>query len=179
VELLLRANYIEKLGTGIDRIKKVLSSAHLPPPEFHYDSFFSITIPRDIGELEASSEEAENKEKKVSASVEAGDDIVNSAESEEDEFSDTVSDIVGDIVNDTVDDTVDDTVKERLIRISELLYKEPGMRSNAIAEATGVSWSTVQRDLKKLGPLVRFEGAPKTGGYYLSEDLKEKLDTIK
>ena len=38
--LLLRTKYIEKMGTGINRIKKVFRDNNLPDPIFQYDSFF-------------------------------------------------------------------------------------------------------------------------------------------
>ena len=40
--ILLRAEYIEKLGTGISRIKKTLKDAGLPDVEFEVDNFFSV-----------------------------------------------------------------------------------------------------------------------------------------
>lgn len=44
--LLNRAGYIEKLGTGVPRIKKCMSDAELPAPEFQFDDFFVITLKR-------------------------------------------------------------------------------------------------------------------------------------
>jgi ATP-dependent DNA helicase RecG len=42
--LLHRAGYIEKLGTGIPRIKQIMIEAGLPEPEFEFDKFFVITL---------------------------------------------------------------------------------------------------------------------------------------
>ena len=44
--LLLRTKYIEKMGTGINRIKKVFRDNNLPDPIFKYDSFFRVTFKR-------------------------------------------------------------------------------------------------------------------------------------
>ena len=44
--LLLRANYIEKMGTGIKRIKNTLMKAGNPKPSFSYKGFFIITFKR-------------------------------------------------------------------------------------------------------------------------------------
>ena len=44
--LLHRAGYIEKLGTGIPRIKQIMVEAGLPEPEFEFDKFFVITLKR-------------------------------------------------------------------------------------------------------------------------------------
>jgi ATP-dependent DNA helicase RecG len=44
--LLHRANYIEKMGTGIHRIKKALAEAGNPEPVFECDSFFKVIYKR-------------------------------------------------------------------------------------------------------------------------------------
>jgi ATP-dependent DNA helicase RecG len=46
--LLNRAGYIEKLGTGIPRIKQSMLEAGLPEPEFKFDSFFTVVLKRQI-----------------------------------------------------------------------------------------------------------------------------------
>jgi ATP-dependent DNA helicase RecG len=44
--LLNRAGYIEKLGTGIPRIKKEMLAAELPEAQFEFDGFFTVKLPR-------------------------------------------------------------------------------------------------------------------------------------
>jgi ATP-dependent DNA helicase RecG len=44
--LLNRAKYIEKLGTGIQRIRQEMTAAGLPEPDFQFDGFFTITMLR-------------------------------------------------------------------------------------------------------------------------------------
>jgi ATP-dependent DNA helicase RecG len=44
--LLHRVGYIEKLGTGIQRIKDAVESVGLAAPEFEFDSFFTIIFQR-------------------------------------------------------------------------------------------------------------------------------------
>ncbi len=44
--LLLRSKYIEKMGTGINRIKKSFQDYNLPEPIFKYDTFFTVTLKR-------------------------------------------------------------------------------------------------------------------------------------
>jgi len=48
--LLHRAGYIEKMGTGINRIKNALAAARDPEPVFRFDSFFTVTFKRDAQE---------------------------------------------------------------------------------------------------------------------------------
>ena len=42
--LLAKTIYVEKLGTGINRIRKAMSGAKLPKPEFRFNSSFFITL---------------------------------------------------------------------------------------------------------------------------------------
>ena len=44
--LLLRAKYIEKLGTGIYRMRQEMIKAELPEPVFSFDGFFTIAFNR-------------------------------------------------------------------------------------------------------------------------------------
>ena len=44
--LLNRARYIEKLGTGIQRMRQEMAGAGLPEPEFSFDGFFTIVLKR-------------------------------------------------------------------------------------------------------------------------------------
>jgi ATP-dependent DNA helicase RecG len=48
--LMLRANYIEKLGTGIKRIKQSLLDAGLQAVEFHFSGFFGLNFFRGGGQ---------------------------------------------------------------------------------------------------------------------------------
>jgi ATP-dependent DNA helicase RecG len=42
--LLAKTSYVEKLGTGINRIKKAMSNAKLPEPEFKFNGSFFATL---------------------------------------------------------------------------------------------------------------------------------------
>lgn|GEM_PF-7082757 len=55
------------------------------------------------------------------------------------------------------------------------LLKNPGLRSNELAEIVKVSQVSVRRDMQKIKKLVEFKGPPKTGGYYLTEYMHHKL----
>lgn len=44
--LLNRAGYIEKLGTGVPRIRKTMAEAVLPEPDFRFDHFFTVILQR-------------------------------------------------------------------------------------------------------------------------------------
>jgi len=55
--LLHRAGYIEKMGTGISRIKNALTAAGEPEPIFSFDSFFTVTFKRVAQETTDSAQE--------------------------------------------------------------------------------------------------------------------------
>ena len=44
--LLHRAGYIEKMGTGINKMKNLISKVGLPPIKFEFDNFFTVTFKR-------------------------------------------------------------------------------------------------------------------------------------
>ena len=45
-DLLRRAHYIEKAGTGIGRMRELMEDAGLKEPEFQYDDFFEVSFLR-------------------------------------------------------------------------------------------------------------------------------------
>lgn len=44
--LLLRCDYIEKMGTGIERIRAAVARQHCPPVEFRFNTMFGLVFPR-------------------------------------------------------------------------------------------------------------------------------------
>jgi ATP-dependent DNA helicase RecG len=44
--LLHRVDYIEKMGTGINKIRLLLKEAKLPPPQFEFGTFFTVRFER-------------------------------------------------------------------------------------------------------------------------------------
>lgn len=48
-DLFLRVKLIERLGTGVNRIKAALKAAELPEADFHSDGFFAVTMLRTNG----------------------------------------------------------------------------------------------------------------------------------
>ena len=44
--LLHRIKYIEKMGTGISKIRRLVKEAGLPPVKFEFDTFFTVTFKR-------------------------------------------------------------------------------------------------------------------------------------
>jgi ATP-dependent DNA helicase RecG len=81
-------------------------------------------------------------------------------------------------LDDTVNDTVNDTVKKRLVEIIKILKEKPRMKSSELAAKLEVTEVTIRRDIQKISKLVKFEGAPKSGGYVLTEFMQQQLKDI-
>lgn len=91
--------------------------------------------------------------------------------------SDGVNKLLDDGVNDGLIDGVSNGVKIEIIKIVSIIKDNPGVNANAIAESLNKSKPTIERYLrtaKEVG-IVEFKGAPKTGGYELTEKLKKEI----
>jgi ATP-dependent DNA helicase RecG len=63
--LMQRAGYIEKLGTGITRIKQEVRKAGLPEVIFHYNYFFAVEFPRVKERIKSSEKGSEKSSEKI------------------------------------------------------------------------------------------------------------------
>ena len=91
--------------------------------------------------------------------------------------SDAVNDAITDAVNDAVIDGVNAGVKSGLIIVVSLVLNREGMKSDEISRMLVKGKRTAERYLEVLKKIkvIEFRGAPKTGGYYLTEQIKKKL----
>ena len=100
-----------------------------------------------------------------------GSDTIN------DTVNDGVNSLIDDGVNDGVIDGVNDGVRKEVIRLTILILTNEGAKAPYIVANSGKSKPTIERYLriaKKVG-IIEFKGAPKTGGYYLTPKMKEKI----
>jgi len=70
--LLSRARYIEKLGTGVPRIREKMKEKGLPEPVFQFDAFFTVILKRynSVAELRKELKVSEAKAKRIAAILE-------------------------------------------------------------------------------------------------------------
>lgn len=70
-------------------------------------------------------------------------------------------------ISEGINEGVNEGVKIELIKILKFLHGNPLRNTKQIAEHLGKGVSTVERYLKilKENDIIKFEGAPKTGGY--------------
>ena len=145
--LLHRAGYIEKMGTGINKMKNLILKAGLPPIKFEFDNFFTVTFKR-----------LKIKEPVVVLET----------------FSKKFDEILH---YEGVNEGVNEGVKARLKKEIAYLNTHKNMRRFEVEKLFNISTSTAERDLsilKRLN-LIIFDGAPKTGRYILTNKGKNIL----
>jgi len=144
--LLHRAGYIEKMGTGINKMKKLISKAGLPPIKFEFDAFFTATFGRPI-------------KKEIPSFME----------------NDRIFKALNDTINDIINEPINEGVKKRLVKELLHIMKYGFTTRTIIENISRMSTITTKRDislLKKLG-LIKFTGARKIGRYILTDKGKK------
>ncbi|WP_149241738.1 ATP-binding protein [Dyadobacter sp. 32] len=93
------------------------------------------------------------------------------------ELDDTIIAILNDGVSDGDIDGVSDGVRTEIMQLVRIVQEQEGIRVNELVEKTDKSRPTIERYLKitRDAKLLEFKGAPKTGGYYITDSLKRKL----
>lgn len=139
---------VEELGSGILNVNKYLAAYSTgSKPEFIEADVFKTIIPLNT-------------------------DIIKSGIT-----GDTVIDTVTDTVNQLLSHRFSTAVANRLANIMSAISKTPGLKSNMIAASLGISGSNIRRDINKLQDigLISFKGSSKTGGYFITDALQDKL----
>jgi ATP-dependent DNA helicase RecG len=98
-----------------------------------------------------------------------------------DGVNDGVNKLIDDGINDGLIDGVSDGVRVEIMKIVELIMIKEGPNALDITSKRGKSKPSIERYLrtaKEVG-IIEFKGAPKTGGYFLAEQMKSKLNASK
>jgi Predicted transcriptional regulator containing an HTH domain and an uncharacterized domain shared with the mammalian protein Schlafen len=157
--LLHRIEYIEKMGTGISKIRKLIKSAGLPNVKFEFNTFFTATFKRP--------------RLPIGLSVDAGEKFVRKFR---EKFSENFSVNFGkflsrEAVTEGISEGISEGIKIRLIKEVVYIRKEGSITRKIIEQLCTTSTASAERDisiLKKLG-IIKFEGSRKTGKYVLTE----------
>lgn len=149
--LLREVKYIEKMGTGISKIRTLMAEAGLSPVEFEFDTFFTATFKRpERGAARMGVEEVDARFRKM-------------------------------LAREGVNEGVNEGVKRRLITELVYVMQNGSVIRPIIEKLGRVSTATAERDLsylKRLG-LIKFEGPPKTGTYVLTDKGKQLMSERK
>lgn len=154
VKFFIQLGRAEELGSGVLNINRLIKAySGKDAPQFVEGEVFKMIIPL----------------------AEGGKGVVVQELDIADEATTNEAKLIADAVNDTVNDTVSDTIKQRLIDIVMLVRQTPGIRKQALIEQLKVTDITLKRDIQRLNELVAFIGPQKTGGYFLTKRLHDKL----
>jgi len=143
--LLHRLDYIEKMGTGITRMRNWMAEAGLKPPAFTFTTFFTVTFPRPAQVTQTPTVGAKQR------------------------IRDAVNDAVRDAVNDAVKARLVSELSHVIERGATTIAAV--MRHAAISRATAQR----DLQLLKQAEFLQFTGPPKTGAYVLTEKGKALL----
>jgi len=130
-DLFLRVKLIEKLGTGVNRIKAALKADHLPEASFHADGFFAVTMVRSGGPIED------------------GEGLTTGGA-----MGGTMSGPIGGPMQ-------EEEVTEKQGEVLQLISEQPQLSRRKMAEFLNINVSAVQKHIEKLkekGVLKRIGG---------------------
>jgi len=149
--LLHRVRYIEKMGTGVTKMRKLMREAGLLPPLFESGYFFTATFRRH------------KREKRGLVST-----------------TDPVDRAIRETIDETINETVNETVRKHLALILDAIYHENSLSGPQLENILGMTRATAKRSLAllKTSNLVIFSGAPKTGKYLLTEQAKHLIEEM-
>jgi predicted HTH transcriptional regulator len=147
------AGYIERMGTGTRDIVDKCKAIGLKSPEFIQEEDFKVVLWRKELTDEPINEPINIRE---------------------------VSDIQQVKIYSLMDEALNEPINEPdepIKSIIGLILNRPGMNRSELVENSGKGFATVKRYLKILKDknLVEYKGSKKTGGYYLTDETKEKL----
>jgi len=152
--LLHRIGYIEKMGTGINKMQRAMKNAGLQPIQFEFGNFFTAIFKRPLN----------TKNGTVSGEISGQNVDIK-----------TFKRIEQDLLNGAVFGAVKEATIKRLKKILYALDEMMVLKIPQLVVKSGIPRRTLQRDLAllKKNRLVVFKGSPKTGGYVLTEKGKK------
>ncbi|MGD1844949.1 MAG: hypothetical protein ACFB10_06100 [Salibacteraceae bacterium] len=74
-------------------------------------------------------------------------------------------------------DPISSGMKEELVLLTQLVKEREGLNAEDLAVRRGKSKSSLERYLRiaRALKIIQFEGAPRTGGYFLSPEMKKQV----
>lgn len=92
-------------------------------------------------------------------------------------LSDGINKLLDAAVNDGLIDGISDGIRRELMKIVSLLRDNEGLNANGIIDVMDKSKPTVERYLSiaKSAAIVEFTGSRRTGGYYLTDTVKQVI----
>jgi ATP-dependent DNA helicase RecG len=163
----MQLGWVEELGSGVLNVNKYWQEySNGGKPQFIEGASFKIVLPVSDKFFTGNQDGNQDSNYDVLA------DAVNS------QIDDGVNDGVNGGVNDGVKEGVSERVRKEIIEIVAIIMINEGLKALDIREKRSKSIRTIERYLKlaRQFNLIEFVGAPKTGGYYITKTLKDRIE---
>lgn len=151
------AGYIERMGTGTRDIVEKCKAIGLRDPEFIQDENFRVILWRKDKSNEPIDEPIKN--------IETPDNKVIK-----------INRLIGEPISEP-NEPINESTRKELALIVDLIQNQPGISRTELFDNTDRSLATIKRHLKFLrdNNIIEYKGTNRVGGYYLTDDAKEKL----
>jgi ATP-dependent DNA helicase RecG len=160
-KFLMQLGWVEELGSGVLNVSKYWQAyGKAAKPQFIEGATFKIVLPVNDNFF-AGTEEDIN-----------GDDTMSDA------INSLIDGGANGGVSGGVNGGVSDGARKEIIKLVTIIMSKEGLKAFDIAEKRGKAIRTIERYLKlaRQFGIVEFRGASKTGGYYITPSLKDKIE---
>jgi len=169
--LLHRINYIEKMGTGIERIRKAVEQHSGCTVEFKYDDFYTVIFRLKEPEksVRTRSERVNDggQEKEGRLVEKLGENDMIFTLSDKSKSKDELLSILHKTVGGRLVEKVGSRLAENQIKILVLLKHQPSMSKKRLAEITSISTTAIDKNIIKLKSLNLLKRVgPDKGGFW-------------
>ena len=85
---------------------------------------------------------------------------------------------LNDVVNNAISDAISEVVKERLVKIINIISRNPGCKISDLLSEVNISKRVLKDNIASLVNvnLIEYIGSNKTGGYYITDSLKSRIN---
>ena len=156
--LLSKTIFVEKMGTGINRIRRAISTSNLPTPEFKFYEHSFYTILFDKTKIKGTVSESEKAGKKYPKNIQ---EIQNLPRKE-------LLTLLKNKVGGKLVERVGSKLVENRLRIILLILEDEKITKNRMSEILNISETAIDKNilkLKKLGIVKRV--GPDKGGHWV------------
>jgi ATP-dependent DNA helicase RecG len=156
----------EEIGSGIRNVNKYLAVyADDAIPVFHESNIFTSVIPL-------------HKENISLHKVNSGREAIEGITEEINEgINKGLTEGINEGINKGLMNEISDDIKQKLNHLLVFIYQHEGSQTSAISENLSIPVKTIERYISILRKLniIGYSGAKRTGGYYLSEEFKNRI----
>lgn len=184
MKFFIQLGRVEELGSGVMNINRYLEPySGKVPPELVEGAVFIMRIPLPGEGIKNAEIRLESKNDLIQIIIAALNDGVNATIgriTDDGTVNGTINGTVNGTVNTTDGDSntsISNDVKAEVAKVVLLIRTQEGINMKRIIASSEKSRTTVAGYLRiaREANIIEFRGAPKTGGYYLTEKIKKQL----